>query len=77
MREQRVLLEHGVECPLVGGDLGDVRAVHQDHAGAGVGIDGALVVGQGIDLLPVHHRVKDRHGAGIEWIHKKSRSFAA
>ena len=35
VREQGVLLEHGVDLPLVGGDLGDVRAVHQDLACGG------------------------------------------
>ena len=33
--EQSVLLEHGVDLPLIGRDLGDVRAVHQDLARGG------------------------------------------
>ena len=35
VREQSVLLEDGVDLPLVGGDLGDVGAVHQDLARGG------------------------------------------
>ena len=57
------------------GDLLKFRAVHEDDAGSGVGIDGALVVGDGIDFFPVSENLVHGKGSLLERVHGGSLLF--